>query len=152
MDEETIDQLIERIAIEHHVTLEKEDPILILHTMNKMIVEANKANQAELLNDLSSKLEVYLLKLSEKSKAQVEMGANAAIRASKDVSVSIIEESIRTIEDKIKTTVEDAIKGNLKQFKNHSRSNRTTAYINLIASFLLLMGCSIFFFTFYLQS
>lgn len=152
MDEETIEQLIERIAIEHHVTLEKEDPILILHTMNKMIVEANKKNQTELLKDLSSNLEVYLLKLSKKSQTQVEIGANAAIRASKDVSVSIIEESIKAIEGKIKTTVEDAIRGNLKQLKKHSRSNRTTAYINLIASFLLLMGCSIFFFTFYLQS
>lgn len=150
MDEETIDQLIERIAIEHHVTLAKEDPILILHTMNKMIVEANKLNQTELLNDLSSKLEIYLLKLSEKSKAQVEMGANAAIRASKNVSVSIIEESTRTIADKIKSTVEDSIKDNLKQFKSLSRSNRNTAYINLIASFLLLMGCSIFFLTFHL--
>ncbi|BCA95202.1 hypothetical protein TUM19329_15630 [Legionella antarctica] len=44
-----IDEIIKDISIIHGVALGKDDPILMLHTVNKKLIEDNKKSHQEML-------------------------------------------------------------------------------------------------------
>lgn len=50
MNNDKLDALIKRIASEHGIVLTKDDPVLMMHTLNEVLLEQNEKAQAELLN------------------------------------------------------------------------------------------------------
>ena len=50
MNTNKLDALIKRIASEHGIVLTKDDPVLIMHTLNEALLEQNEKAHAELLN------------------------------------------------------------------------------------------------------
>ena len=140
MDEKSIDDIIRKIALEHKETLSRDDPILILHTMNKLIIEENKANQEKLLKDLGERLGQIMSGVSENSKSQVEKSINAALTASKEISLSIIENNSRVTIERINNALEKAVDNAMKKIESKSRSVKSVAYINLAASAMFLIS------------
>ena len=143
MDDNSIDDLVRKIALEHKVTLSREDPVLILHTMNKLIIEENKANQEKLLKDLGERLGQIMSGVSENSKSQVEKSVNAALTASKEISLSIIDNNSRMTIERINNSLEKAIDNAIKKIDLKSRSVKSVAYINLAASAMVLISAVI---------
>ena len=140
MDENTIDDLVRKIALEHKVTLDREDPILILHTMNKIIIEENLSNQEQLLKDLGERLGQIMAGVSENSKSQVEKSVNAALTASKEISSSIIENNSRVTVEKINNALEKAVDNAIEKIVSKNKSVKSVAYINLAASAMVLIS------------
>ena len=143
MDDNSIDDLVRKIALEHKVTLSREDPVLILHTMNKLIIEENKANQEKLLKDLGERLGQIMSGVSENSKSQVEKSVNAALTASKEISLSIIDNNSRMTIERINNALEKAVDNAIKKIDFKSRSVKSVAYINLAASAMVLISAVI---------
>ena len=55
--DEKIDEAIQEIASVHGIAVSKDDPIMILHTMNDRLISDSKAAQKELLDNFRSELE-----------------------------------------------------------------------------------------------
>ena len=56
MNSNKLDALIERIASEHGIVLSQDDPILMMHTLNEVLLEQNEKAHAELLSNIGRKL------------------------------------------------------------------------------------------------
>ena len=54
---ESIDETIKEIAVRHDVVLSKDDPILILQTMNERLLEETRKAQQEMLAQFKEEME-----------------------------------------------------------------------------------------------
>lgn len=52
-----LDALIKRIASEHGIALSQDDPVLMMHTLNKVLLEQNQQAHAQLLNQYEAVLQ-----------------------------------------------------------------------------------------------
>lgn len=139
MDDNSIDEILRKIALEHNVTLGREDPILILHTMNKIIIEENRKNQDLLFKDLGEKLGHVMVGVSENSKSQVEKSVNAALTASKEISSSIIDNSSKVTIEKINDSLKKAVDNAIEKIDSKNKAVKNLAYVNLVASAMVLI-------------
>ena len=57
MNSNKLDALIERIASEHGIVLSQDDPVLMMHTLNEVLLEQNEKSHAELLSNYQAILE-----------------------------------------------------------------------------------------------
>ncbi|MFZ1852424.1 MAG: hypothetical protein WAU15_09455 [Nitrosomonas sp.] len=57
MNSNKLDALIERIASEHGIVLSQDDPVLMMHTLNEILLEQNDKAHAELLSNYQAILE-----------------------------------------------------------------------------------------------
>ena len=57
MSNDKLDALIERIASEHGIVLSQDDPVLMMHTLNEVLLEQNEKAHAELLSNYQAILE-----------------------------------------------------------------------------------------------
>jgi hypothetical protein len=52
------DELLREISSRHGVSVSRDDPIMILHTLNEYLIARNQANNLELTRELNSQLEI----------------------------------------------------------------------------------------------
>jgi len=57
MSNDKLDALIERVASEHGIVLSQDDPVLMMHTLNEVLLEQNEKAHAELLRNYQAILE-----------------------------------------------------------------------------------------------
>ena len=59
-----LDEAIQQIASIHGVAVSKDDPIMILHTMNERLIQDSKAAQQDLLDNFKSEIDMCCQKWS----------------------------------------------------------------------------------------
>ena len=57
MSTDKLDALIERVASEHGIVLSQDDPVLMMHTLNEVLLEQNAKAHAEVLSNYQAILE-----------------------------------------------------------------------------------------------
>lgn len=60
MNNGKLDVLIQRIASEHGIVLTRDDPVLMMHTLNEVLFEQNEKAHAELLSKYEAILQESL--------------------------------------------------------------------------------------------
>ena len=95
--DEKIDKVIQQIASVHGVAVSKDDPIMILHTMNERLISDSKAAQQELLDNFRSQLEVTVSELSMAAKNHSDRVLNSTIQTSKTEISRVMEEQSNII-------------------------------------------------------
>jgi len=71
MSNDKLNALIKRVASEHGIVLSQDDPVLMMHTLNEVLLEQNNKAHAELLNKYEAILqESFNLKKQYASSAQ----------------------------------------------------------------------------------
>ncbi len=139
MNSETLDALIKRVASVHGIALSQDDPILMLHTLNEVLLERNEQAHAELLNNYQSVLEESFNKWctysTEKSNAVINTSTNQA----NQLKEQFIESCIQQIDEKIKNEV-------TQEIIELARTARQAAIINLLAAFIILVSVVTVFF------
>ena len=90
--DEKIDKVIQQIASVHGVAVSKDDPIMILHTMNERLISDSKAAQQELLDNSRSQLEVTVPELSMAAKNHSDRDLNSTIETSKTEIARVMED------------------------------------------------------------
>ncbi len=128
--DEKIDKVIQQIASVHGVAVSKDDPIMILHTMNERLISDSKAAQQELLDNFRSQLEVTVSELSMAAKNHSDRVLNSTIQTSKTEISRVMEEQSNIIIER------------WKAFKTMTTS-RQTSILNIIASFITLIAAGI---------
>lgn len=88
-----IDQLIKDIAIKNQISISKDDPVLILHTTNEMLLDKSKKMHAELIQNFQQELETALNQWDQQTKEKAEKILNASLQASKKAMNNIVQNS-----------------------------------------------------------
>jgi len=144
MPEQKIDDAIKEIASEHGIVISKDDPIMILHTINDRLILDSKVAQHDLLDNFRSQMEVISNGWSIEAKNHSNRILNAAVSSSKDEVARVMEDQSRVIIEKWKNELSTGF----SQVHKTIESARHTAILNIIASFITLIAAGIVLYVF----
>ena len=82
-DDNALGEMIIEIAAKHGIALGRDDPILILQTLNNRLLQDNQKAQQAMLNQYKEELEALSLRWSSDTKEKAERILNASLESSK---------------------------------------------------------------------
>jgi Transcriptional activator TraM len=139
-----IEEIIREIASEHGIALSRDDPILILQTINARLIKEHESAQKELLNQFKSELEVAASNWSEISKKNATQILNSSINASKATLETLINENSDVVVKKLNNERSACI----ADIAEMARSSKIVAILNITAAFMTLLASSVVFYLF----
>lgn len=104
-----INEIIQDIAIKHGVAIGKDDPVLILHTMNEKLLEENRKAQQELLTQFKEEMESIASQWKDDAKEKAEKIINAALAGGKEVMATMLQESTKGSVLTVKKVIEESL-------------------------------------------
>ncbi len=138
MNNNKLDALIKRIASEHGIVLTRDDPVLMMHTLNEVLLEQNEKAHAELLNQY----EAILQENFNRWHSSASKKANALIHAQQNHfsknNDQLIGQGIQLISEKIRTALNHEV-------HELVMISRQVAIINLLAAILVLVSVVLVF-------
>src|SRR6476620_4830080 len=91
-----IEELIREIATKHGIAVSRDDPILVLQTINsRLMQDSSKAQQAQ-LDHYKEELEALALRWGNDAKEKAERILNASLSAAKDAIDQLMQEGARS--------------------------------------------------------
>lgn len=136
-----IENLIREIAVRNGVAVKKDDPIMIVYTMNNQLLEEGRKSQQEALAAFKSEIELIAHQWEQEATKKSEKILNAALSASKNAMNEHLAEGARRANSAITADIQKLN----KQAEAIAKGARTTAIINL-ASALTLAAAFAFIF------
>lgn len=127
-----IEDLIREIAAKHGIAVARDDPILVLQTINNRLLLDSAAAQQAQLTQFKEELEAVSLRWQTDAKEKAERILSAALTTSKATMEKILYEGAITSAKLTKAELEKAI----DQVLHRTRESRQTALLNLAASCL----------------
>ena len=128
--DDKIEELIREIVTKHGIAVGRDDPILVLQTINRMLMQDSAAAQQEILDRFKEELESIAHRWGEDAKGKAEKTLNAALAASKAAMT-------RGIQDGAKAAAE-AVRGEVAavtaQLVAPIREARRVAMMNMVAA------------------
>ena len=85
--DDKIEELIREIAVKHGIAVGRDDPILILQTINTRLMQDSQAAQQEILDRFKEELEAIAHRWGDDAKGKAERTLNAALAAINGVPV-----------------------------------------------------------------
>ena len=115
-----IEEIIKEIAVRHGIAVGRDDPILMLHTINAQLMRENTEIQQEILDHFKSELEEIAQRWGDDARNKAERTLNAALTASRDAMLEamqaggekvavIIQREIQTMEMPMRVAKQVAI-------------------------------------------
>ena len=138
MSNKKLDALVERVASEHGIVLSQDDPILMMHTLNEVLLEQNEKAHAELLSNYQAILEENFNRWCEYSTKKSNAIISASMNNANITRDQFLESCIQMIDERIKSEVDQEI-------YELVRVSRQAAIFNLLASFMILVSVVIAF-------
>ncbi len=136
MDE--IDQAISEIAAKHGIAVGRDDPIMVLHTMNQRLVRETAKAQEASLYAFKSDLEGIAHRWGDNAKDKAEKVLSAALSTSTGTMNKAGENLVSELRKAIQTDT-----GNLlNQIDSRLKQSRQIAILNVIAG-LCIVGASV---------
>lgn len=104
-----LEELIKEIAVKHGIAVSRDDPILVLQTINNRLMhDSSKAQQIQL--DLyKEELEALALRWGSDSKAMAERILNASLTASKEAMAQVMQDSAKTTAATVKMEIDTVV-------------------------------------------
>jgi hypothetical protein len=131
-----IEELIREIAAKHGIAVARDDPILVLQTINNRLLQDSAAAQQAQLDQFKEELEAVSLRWKADAKDKAERVINAALAASKSAMDQILRDGARATVELLSAELESA----LATVSSQAREARRTALLNLLASSLTIGG------------
>lgn len=130
-----VDELIKEIAAKHGVTVGRDDPILILHTMNARLTEENAIAQQTSLDRFKQEFEALSTRWNGEATEKAERVLNATLGASKN----LMREGANAAAASIKNDIERS----LGEYSVSLRTARQVSILNIAASLITLLAVAI---------
>ena len=124
-----ISDAIHGIAVRHGVVLSKDDPILILQTMNDRLMEENRQAQALMLAQFREEIEYISSQWKDDAKEKAEKILNAALASSKEAMANLFQESIK----ESVTTFKNMLTDSLVEARHLSKQTRKFGWFALLS-------------------
>lgn len=106
---DNFDAAIQEIAVKHGVVLSKDDPILILQTMNDRLIEDTRKAQATMLAQFREEMESISSQWKDDAKEKAEKIMNTALTGSKEVMGRLLRESTNESVQAMQKVISDSL-------------------------------------------
>ncbi len=106
---EKLDKIVQDITVKHGVLLGKDDPILMLQTMNEQLIEENRKAQQDLLVQFREEMEGISSQWKDDAKEKAEKVLNAALASSKEAITKLLHESTKESVQAMKKLISDSL-------------------------------------------
>jgi hypothetical protein len=140
MSQETeVEELIKEIATKHGIAVGRDDPILILQTINNRLMQDSQKAQQEMLDQFKSELESLSLRWSVDAKEKAERILNASLSASKES----MEQLMQAGATEIVATIKSEVDASLSRISGPIRNANRIGLMNILASCLTIMAAAV---------
>jgi L-lactate utilization protein LutC len=134
-----IEELIREIAAKHGIAVARDDPILVLQTINNRLLQDSAAAQQAQLDQFKEDLEAVSLRWKTDAKDKAERVVNAALAASKSAMDQVLRDGANAMVSLLKSELELAF----SSLTRDAREARRTALFNLAASCLTICATAL---------
>jgi hypothetical protein len=131
-----IEELIREIAAKHGIAVARDDPILVLQTINNRLLQDSAAAQQAQLDQFREELEAISMRWRIDAKAKAERVVNAALAASKTTMEQMMLDGARTTSELLRSELNST----LISIISHARESRHAAMLNLLASCFTILA------------
>lgn len=131
---EKLDKIIQDITVKHGVLLGKDDPILMLQTMNAQLIEEHRKAQQALLVQFRQEMEGISSQWKDDAKEKAEKVLNAALANSKEAITRLLHESTKESVQVMKKLISDSL------IEAHSFTQKTQKF----SRFALVSSATLF--------
>lgn len=136
-----IEELIREIAAKHGIAVSRDDPILVLQTINNRLMQDSAKAQQAMLDQYKEELEAIAQRWSNDAKTKAEKILNASLTASKEAMIRLMHEGAEYTVGAVRAEVEAALGKVAAPIRNARRLvmwNLAAAGITLIAAAVAL--------------
>lgn len=134
-----LEELIKEIAAKHGIAVSRDDPILVLQTINnRLLLDSSTAQQAQ-LDHYKEELEALALRWRTDAKDKAERILDAALRASKEAIGQIMQEGAKATASSVRAEIDAALAGVVAPI----RSARRIAVFNVVAACITLLAAAV---------
>lgn len=140
-EEEKIEEIIREIAEKHRIVVSRDDPILVLQTINNRLLQNGHKAQQALLDHYKEELEAIAMRWQEEAKAKAERILNASLTASKETMENLMLSGAREIQKAAQADTEKFLKrmnASLSDARNIALLNILSASFSIIAAAIVL--------------
>lgn len=134
-----VEELIKEIAVKHGIAVGRDDPIMILQTINARLMQDSQKAQQEMLDQFKSELEAMSLRWSIDAKEKAERILNASLAASKDAMGQVMLEEAKVTA----TSVRAEINAALSHVAASIRDARRISMLNVLASCITMLAAAV---------
>lgn len=136
---EQLDELIREIAVKHGIAVSRDDPILVLQTINNRLMQDSAKAQQVQLDAYKEELEALAMRWGNDAKEKAERILNAALAASKDAMGKIMEEGAKTTAASVRAEIDEAV----ARVAGPVGDARRIGMLNVAASCITLLAAAI---------
>ncbi|MFA5922414.1 MAG: conjugal transfer protein TraM [Methylococcaceae bacterium] len=141
--EHEIEETIKEIAAKHGIAVGRDDPILILQTLNKRLMQASQKAQQDMLDQYKSELEGISLRWSTDAKEKAERILNTSLDASK----AAMEGLLRAGAKEMVTTIKAEVDASLNRISRPIKDANHIGLMNIAASCITLLAAAVLLWT-----
>jgi len=127
------------IAAKHGIAVGRDDPILILQTINMKLMQDSASAQQEILDAFKSELESIAHRWGDDAKGKAERTLNAALAASKDAMTRGMQEGAKAAAEAVRREVEAVT----AQLVAPIREARRVAMMNMVAAGMAVVAAGL---------
>lgn len=131
-----IEDLVKEIAAKHGIAVSRDDPILVLQTINARLMQDSAKAQQQMLDQYKEELEAIALRWGADAKAKAERILNASLAASKDAMGRLMQDGAREAAASVRGEIDTA----LGRVAGPIHAVRRIGTLNLVASFLTFLA------------
>ena len=128
--DDKLEELIREIATKHGIALGRDDPILILQTINMKLMQDSASAQQDIVDAFKSELESIANRWGDDARGKAERTLNAALAASKDAMMRSTQDGAKATAEAVRQEVERST----AQLMRPIREARRVAMMNMIAA------------------
>ncbi|HEX8883101.1 MAG TPA: conjugal transfer protein TraM [Noviherbaspirillum sp.] len=138
-----IDDVIGEVARTHGIAIGRDDPILVLHTMNRRLIEDNTVAQQALLDAHKAELEALASRWGTDATDRADRIMHAVVISSKDAMAAMLQQEADAAAAHVRTEVDAALARvaiRLQDAHRIAMLNVLAACITLAAAGLVVWG------------
>ena len=125
-----IEDIIKEIAVKHGIAVGRDDPILILQTINERLMQDSAAAQQEILDRFKEELESIAHRWGDDAKSKAERTLNAALTASREAMMKGMQDGAKAAAETVRRELEAAT----AQLAAPIRESKRVALMNMVAA------------------
>ena len=134
-----VEELIKEIAAKHGIAVSRDDPILILQTINARLMQDSAKVQQAMLDQYKEELEALALRWGNDAKAKAERILNVSLAASKDATAKLMQEGAKEAAASVRGEIDVA----LRRVADPNRDARRIGTLNVAASCITCVAAAI---------
>jgi hypothetical protein len=137
--DERVDQLIAEIAKRHGIAVSRDDPIIVLQTINSLLLHDSARSQQTQLDQFKQEMEALTLRWENDANGKAERILNAALVAGKNAMWQTMQDGARAASISMRAEID----AGLNQTHALIDRARRIALLSMAASCLTLLAVAI---------